>query len=150
MLEKVKPYFGDDYLWCPELDLYIRLALANPTANFRHCPEKLVHRTAADPNRFSLRFPGLAAIDACTVVVRFGDNPSSSSAHLGGRRAGARRRIANAIAGVLLQRDIAQLLRVICHPSVRRWLARDLWGFAYVLGNISARSVRRVFRRRNQ
>jgi glycosyltransferase involved in cell wall biosynthesis len=141
-LETVSPYYPQDYLWCPELDLYIRLALANPSAVFRHCREVLIHRTT-DPAQFSSRYPGLRAIDICTMFVRHGDNLSSSATSLASKRA-ARRAIANGIAAVLLKRDASQLRMIIGHLSFRKWASQDPLGLLYILGAIPMRGIRRV------
>jgi hypothetical protein len=106
-----------------------------------------VHRQAADPGRFSSRFPGLLAIDTCTVILRFVNLPDLSASDIKDSRRGARRNIANSLAGALLLRDRQQVLRVLRHPSFRRWALRDLPGLAYVAGNVGLRGLRYLFHR---
>jgi glycosyltransferase involved in cell wall biosynthesis len=142
LLEKVSPYYREDYLWFPELDLYIRLALANPSAKFRHCREILVHR-GSDASQFSARFPGLIAIDACTALLNFGDMGSSYYVSLASRRAG-RLTVANGIAAALLKRDVPQIRHILSHSSFRRWVLHDPLGVAYILARISTRGARRI------
>ena len=66
-LEGLSVLYDSAYRWCPELDLYLRLAEKHGSAAFVHDGRRLVLR-GASTGQFSFRYPALSILDTCTAL----------------------------------------------------------------------------------
>ncbi len=69
-LEKLDVCFDHRFRFCSEMDLYIRLALANPANLFLHDSHLLLHR-GLSKDRFSVLHPGYRILDFCRILRQY-------------------------------------------------------------------------------
>jgi len=148
LVEPLHTYYDPAYRWCPELDLYIRLALANLDGDFCHLDKFLVHR-GSHSDQFSMRYPALVSLDICTLISRYRTVAASPETRERWRRA-ARQKIADGIAAAMFKHDFAHAADSVSRTPFVRWAAEDPMGALWILGNLTWRGLRLRVRSRRQ
>ncbi len=140
-LAGLAPLYDPAFYWCPELDLYVRLAIHRPHGLFVHDDRVMVMR-GASRGQFSSRYPGYNVLDTCTALERHIGRLSREQR--ADARRHARRSISENLLSVLYMRDAAQLLRILRSPVFRRWLLSNPRNGPVVAARIAVRAVRKL------
>ena len=130
-------YYDSTFRFFPELDLYIRLALANPTGRFAHDPRLLVQR-GAGKMQFSVRYPGYRILDTCHVCLRHIQPAMDEGIHIQSMT-GARRQVARDLVSLLRRRDVTQLVNVLRSPVFRHWAMSGGLSLRGILSTLGSR-----------
>jgi hypothetical protein len=146
-LQSLSVLYDPAYVWCPELDLHLRLAQAFPDGHFIHRPESLVRRGVTG-KQMSFRYPSHHILDTCVALERHLRTIQDRDM----RRecaAAARAGVSSSFRSTLLLRDTAQLRRLAGSGAVQRWLLTDPRNGARVVWDVVSRGLRKLARIRD-
>jgi glycosyltransferase involved in cell wall biosynthesis len=119
-LSLLKTYYDSKYLFCSELDLYLRLALQHPEAKFTHDLAIMIQR-GLSPTRFSVSHPGYRILDFCRVLNTYLPLLPSEDEQQYAKDA-ARRQIVTDVSALVKLGDMSQLKTVLESGLFQDWL----------------------------
>jgi hypothetical protein len=119
-LAALRVYYDETFRFGAELDLYIRLALANPTKRFAHDPRVLIHR-GAGKTQFSVRYRGYRILDTCTILSKYGQTIEDDQIREESMTC-ARKLIARDLIAQLRRRDAALMREVLFSNTFLHWV----------------------------
>ncbi|MCX6641678.1 MAG: glycosyltransferase [bacterium] len=122
-LSALDVYYDPQYLFCSELDLYLRLSLMYQEAKFAHDSANLVQR-GLSAERFSVRHPGYRILDFCRILKTYlpllnkdGDGEITLDA--------ARRQIVADVKAMVKLGDMSQLKMVMENSDFQNWIRSE-------------------------